>query len=63
MNHELLKELRYARNGFRSAEADAEGFVSGKRIYNLRAARERYEKALWDAREELDVLLRHEIEA
>ena len=42
----LLEEFTRARNNLRSCEADARGFVSGRRIYNLRDARARHAAAL-----------------
>jgi hypothetical protein len=49
MNEELrtkLSDYVAARNGTRSAEKAAEGFISGKRSYVLKVARETEAKAL-----------------
>lgn len=43
---EALDAFLRATNALRSAEAAARGFVSGNRIYNLRAAKRRHAAAL-----------------
>lgn len=54
----LRMEVELATNNYRSSEKAAEGFSSGKLVYNLRHAKKRLEKALWEARDVIYDLVR-----
>ncbi|HEX5239019.1 MAG TPA: hypothetical protein VFW39_11235 [Sphingomicrobium sp.] len=54
---DLLDELRRAAIAYRNSAIEAERYPHGKTLQNLKAAKERYCKALWKARDLVDGLL------
>ena len=54
---DLLDELRRAAIAYRNGAIEAERYPHGKTLQNLKAAKERYSKALWNARDLVDGLL------
>jgi hypothetical protein len=58
-NLAILEAYLLARNGHRSAKRAAEGFISGKRIYNLRAAQKREQEALYVLADWTEEVIRH----
>lgn len=53
-----LREVVYAYNAHRSAEKEAEGFETGMRARNLRAAKRRLETMLWRYRDDIVKLIK-----
>lgn len=54
---DALQAIRLARNGYNSAVAAASGYVSGKRIYNLRQEEKRLRNLLWQHRDAIADLI------
>lgn len=51
MTEQDKKELRTARNRYNSSLIEAQGYSSGKRIYNLKHDERRLRNLLWEHRE------------
>lgn len=51
MSEDDKRELRNARNAYKSAVVAADGFVSGKRIVALKTAKEHLRYLLWTHRD------------
>jgi hypothetical protein len=60
-DHARLERFVLARNGHRSAVRAAEGFVSGQRVYALKAAQRRLTAAIWELADYLEDHARAEL--
>ena len=51
MTTKVFQEIRAARNRYRAAQQNAEGFVSGFRVRNLKIAEKELRDLLWEHRD------------